>query len=321
MKKQITMRTLFMLLVFSLISLTGISQVATKAAQDTSNARLSLIKNSSYTQKQKLDTLAQSLRLQATAANQTASTATLALINTGIATVASTVGINTATLAIVKQKNDTLAQSLRVIIANTDSNSVYSARIANAVDSNSVYSSRNNSLITTNTASLAVLKAKLDTVNQNLRYVGFKTKVLNSITTSTTTYTSGDNVGGIITCTNALRTTAGTGELTDFMIWSTETQTLSGVIHVWNASPSGTYTNNAAAVIAGDQTKLLGVITFGATDFTTVGAISVAHIKNIGIPISGQAARSIFYTITLTSTPSWTATTTGMYTTAGFKQD
>lgn len=321
MKKQITMRTLFMLLVFSLISLTGISQVATKAAQDTSNARLSLIKNSSYTQKQKLDTLAQSLRLQATAANQTASTATLALINTGIATVASTVGINTTTLSLIKKNNDTLAQSLRVLIGSIDSNSVYSARIANAVDSNSVYSSRNNSLITTNTASLAVLKAKLDTVNQSLRYVGFKTKVLNSITTSTTAYTSGDNVGGIITCTNALRTTGGTGELTDFMIWSTETQTLSGVVHFWNASPSGTYTDNDAAVIAGDQTKLLGVITFGATDFTTVGAISVAHIKNLAIPISGQAARSVYYTITLTSAPTWTATTTGLYTSAGFKQD
>lgn len=247
MKKHITIRSLFMMVVFSLLSFAGFSQVATKVAQDTSNARLSLIKNSVYTQKQKLDTLAQSLRLQATAANQTASTASLTLI---------------------KKNNDTLAQSLRVII--------------NSVDSNSVYSSRNNALITTNTTSLTLVKKGTDTIAQNTRAILAKsyvqrpsektgrTYLKGALTSQTATATSYTVTGGkklyvtSITLTTINTNTATIGSLAiqdeATVLIPTLVPTAStnvkpfGIIQLDFLEPKQFSTNINVTVIAGDLT-------------------------------------------------------------------
>lgn len=276
MKKQISI-----ILMFTLLSFIGFSQVATKPAQDTTNAKLALIKNASYS--------------------------------------------NSVSLVSIKKSNDTLAQSLRVIL--------------NSVDSNSVYSSRNNSLISTNTTSLALVKKSNDTLAQSLRVIinsvdsnsvylsrnsnvgGFTKKIINTITTNTVTYSSGDNIGGIGTITNAARTTAGTGTLLDIQIWSTESQTFACTVDIWSASPSGTYTNNGAEAITGDQATWLGSISVSGSDFITTGTIARAHIKNVNLDFGGQAAKNLFFTIVTTSTPAWTASTTGFYLVTGFKQD
>lgn len=240
MKKSITIRSLFMLAIVTLLSFTGFSQVAIKSAQDTSNARLSLIKTASYS--------------------------------------------NSVTLNMIKQKNDTLAQTLRVI------------------------------------------KQKNDTLAQTLRannnVGGFTKKILNTVTTNAIAYSIGDNIGGINTITNASRTNAGTGTLTDIIVWSKEAQTFNATIDFWSASPgAGSYVNNAAQTIVGDEAVWLGSATLSTTDFITTGTISRAHLKNLNITLGNQAARNIFFTIVTTSAPTWAVGTTGVVIVTGVEQD
>ncbi len=288
MKKQFSIRSLAILALFTLLSFTGLSQVSLKVPQDTANAR-------ALSQVKKLDSLKTvntrlQIRLDTSIANikrVRASVDTVKAVESRIRVRLDTTNAKLALLKtnnyVLRLKQDTLAQSMRVLI--------------NATDSNSIYLSRNGNV------------------------GGFTTKIYTTITTSTVTYTAGDNLGGIITVTNALRTTAGTGALTDLQIWSTETQSLACTVDIWSASPSGSFVNNTAQVITGDQAVWLGSVTFAASDYITTGTIVRAHLKNLNIPISGQAARSIFLTIVGSGAPAWTGGTSGFYLTAGFKRD
>jgi hypothetical protein len=205
------------------------------------------------------------------------------------ATNASLAAINTtlaATNASIAATNVLIAASnasLAQIITNTDSTSIYSARNGNVG--------------------------------------GFATKVINAITTSTDTYSSGDNIGGIITCSNILRTAAGTAVLNEIQIFSTETQSIACTIDIWSSSPTGSFVNNTAQTMTGTQASWLGQATFLITDFVTTGTISRAHLKNLGIILNNTTGRNVFYTIVTTGTPAWTGGTTGFYVSMGTKQD
>jgi len=134
------------------------------------------------------------------------------------------------------------------------------------------------------------------------------TKISNTIPTTTSAYTSGDNIGGVITCSGALRTNGGTAIIQDISIWDLSNQKSNITIHFWNASPSGTYTDNAAEVIAGDQAKYLGMYNITAADYVTVGAIATANLDYVGVVLQGGTTSSdIFYTIVTTSTPTYAA--------------
>lgn len=133
-------------------------------------------------------------------------------------------------------------------------------------------------------------------------------------------YTALDNVGGIMTIALALRTNNGTGILQDLTIWDKDNQKAAYTIDIWNASPSGTYTDNAAEVIAGDQAKYLGTILVAAGDYTTTGAVARANIKGIGMALLGASTTSLFATVQTTGTPTFTSTS-GLVFSFGILQD
>lgn len=266
MKKSIIRAITILSLV---LSFSGYSQVAVKSSQDTASARLSLIKSSVY-------------RLETAVA---ATNASLAAGNASLAALNASMTANTATLTLIKKNNDTLAQSLRQIIVNSDSASIYAARNGNVG--------------------------------------GFTNKIRNSVTTSTTAYSIGDNIGGIISAGSLMRTSGSTGSIIDFQIWSTETQSFACTVDFWSASPTpgGSFTDNSAESISGNQATWLGSISFSKSDFVVTGTICRAMAKNVGISLVGQAAKTIYYTIVTSETPTWTGSTTGIYTTIGVKQD
>lgn len=155
-----------------------------------------------------------------------------------------------------------------------------------------------------------------------LKVGGKSNKFSNTITTSNgTPYSAGDNVGGIITLTDALRFSESTGMIKNVSLWSKENQVFSGTIDYWDASPSGTYTNNSTQVIAGDEAKWIDSVSFLSTDFKSTGTISTLSIPNLDIIIKGNASANIFYTIKTTSSgPSYTSTS-GLIIKHGILQD
>lgn len=150
---------------------------------------------------------------------------------------------------------------------------------------------------------------------------GDSDKISNTIvTTNGSAYTAEDNIGGINTITNALRTSGGTEVLIDVLIWDKDDQKAALQIDYWDASPSGTYTNDAGQVIAGDSAKWLGTVEIAAGDYKTTGAVAKASIKNIGLVLKGDASRDIFFTIKTTETPTYTSTS-GLIVSHGLLQD
>lgn len=126
---------------------------------------------------------------------------------------------------------------------------------------------------------------------------GNTSKIAFSPTVSATAYTANDNVGGIITLTNILRTSGGTAILESISLWALGNAAPNLYIDFWDASPSGTYTNDAAQVIAGDQAKWMGMVEVGAGDWKQTGVISRCSINPVKFGLKGNASANIYMTI------------------------
>lgn len=138
---------------------------------------------------------------------------------------------------------------------------------------------------------------------------GNTTKPSTTPVVSTSQYTSGDNVGGIVTIENAVRVSGGSEVLMSVDIWDKDNQKAAFTIDYFSASPSGTYTDNLAQVMAGDHANWLGSVIVNATDYVTQGAIARASIKPVSLPIIAAAGQvRIYYVISTTSTPTYTST-------------
>lgn len=295
---------LFLIFAALFSCLIGSAQISTVNQQtitgvkiDTTNARLLSIRAAGYG--------------QATAAAQAIQTTSLGIINTSLATLATTVGVNTTSLALVKKSNDTIAQNTRSI------------------------DSKLSTLTTTLQTSQASIKKSNDTIAQNTRAIyssisGTMTaysldkyyKYNQAVTTSTTSYSSGDNIGGIITLTNVARYTGGSAMLTDLTIWDNENQKPNLVIDIWRTSPGGTYTDNEPQIMTGDAATLLASIVVTSADFTTTGGVARATISasKLNEIITTSGSRNAYLTIYTTSTPTYSSAN-GLSIKPGFKQD
>jgi len=126
---------------------------------------------------------------------------------------------------------------------------------------------------------------------------GFTDKIAITPTTSAGAYTANDNIGGIITLTNALRVSGGTGILHNIDLWALNNQKPNLYIDLWDASPRGTYTNDTGQVIAGDHDKHLGFIEIEAADWKDTGVISRVSKTNLGLILKGVSSKDIYMTI------------------------
>ena len=123
-------------------------------------------------------------------------------------------------------------------------------------------------------------------------------KLTGNVTTSTTAYTANDNIGGVQSLTNILRVSGGTGILEDLHFWAIANQKPNLYIDFWNVTPSnGTYTNDAAQVIAGDQAAWLGSVNIAVADWIDTGTISRVSKTGLAITLKGSGSRNIFMTI------------------------
>lgn len=126
---------------------------------------------------------------------------------------------------------------------------------------------------------------------------GYSNRIKGGITTSSTAYTANDNIGGIITLTNILRTSGGTGIISDVSFWALANQKPNLYLDFWDASPSGTFTNDSAQIIAGDQIKHLAFIEISTGEWKDTGVIARCNVAPIGKILKGNNSRSVFMTI------------------------
>lgn len=144
---------------------------------------------------------------------------------------------------------------------------------------------------------------------------GFTTKKTINVTNSTSPYSIGDNLGGILKIDEVLRSLNNTGVIFDICLWSKENNKPELVIDFWQKSPLGTYTDNLAQVIDGDELIWLGCKKIEIADWIDSGVISRVHIPTIGIACiareindRSEASRNLYMTIQVNTVITWTNT-------------
>lgn len=132
-------------------------------------------------------------------------------------------------------------------------------------------------------------------------------------------YTSGDQIGGIMTIANAVRedTNAllGVSQLVDVTILDADKQNAAMDIWLFNTSPTVTSTDNAAfAMTAANQAaQCIGFVSVGAS-YSGAAAVSCASTTNLGkivqIPSTLTTPSSSLFAIAIVrATPTYTTTT------------
>jgi hypothetical protein len=140
---------------------------------------------------------------------------------------------------------------------------------------------------------------------------GNSTTITPTATVSTSpAYTAGDDVGGLLTLTSALRAAGHNVVLQNIMILDRANQKPTGSIFIFNGNPAAaTITDNAAFVFSTDDLKVLARIPVTSSDWVTFNSKALCDLGNLGrvlTPASGTTLYAVFVT---DSTPTFVATT------------
>lgn len=129
--------------------------------------------------------------------------------------------------------------------------------------------------------------------------------------TASSAYAAGNVVGGVLTLTNAVRKTNGTGVFQNLELLDFDNQKPLLDIFIFSQNPSnGTYTDKAA--ISWNATDLgfkIAHVTVTSADWKTVGSVASTILPSIAKVIAATNGSANLYAIMVTSsTPTWTGT-------------
>lgn len=143
-----------------------------------------------------------------------------------------------------------------------------------------------------------------------------------TITTSSTAYTAGDNIGGIITLAAPLASGLPVA-LRSIVLKDDKNQKPALQLLFFRTSPDGTYTDNAAVVVStADMGALVHIQSVAAADWVTIQGITkaaVSYTLNDG-PVLGPGTTSIFMVIVTVGTPTYAVNSTDLTAELGFKR-
>ena len=121
-------------------------------------------------------------------------------------------------------------------------------------------------------------------------------------------YSTGDNLGGLLTLTDAVPPGKEWGEIVSVVICSDVAFTGPFDVVFFNANPSGsTFTDNAAQdVVKADLAKIIGVA--HCSDVTALSGASIHQTTNLQLPFRLAAGGALYAAIVIRGTLNLTAT-------------
>lgn len=134
--------------------------------------------------------------------------------------------------------------------------------------------------------------------------------ITKTVTTDTNIYAAGDNVGGLITLTNALDVGYKTGSMLTAIISDKDKQAADFDVIIFDANPTAsTFTNNVAQTIAdADLSKIAAVIQVT----TSVNFVDNEIVYNALSPIKSikttDASGTLYCAVIVRTTPTFTST-------------
>lgn len=132
------------------------------------------------------------------------------------------------------------------------------------------------------------------------------------ITTQTTqnaAYSAGNCVGGLITLTNAMRTSGGTGIIQSIHLIDKDNQKAAMDLLVFNANPTAaTITDKTAFVYSTDITKQIARIPIAASDYVTYNSIATVSLGGLSKIVKANGSQTLYGALVTSGTPSYTGT-------------
>lgn len=139
-------------------------------------------------------------------------------------------------------------------------------------------------------------------------------------TISTSAYTSGDQIGGIMTITDVIRQDSngrfGTSELVEVTILDGSKQDVAIDVWLFNKSPTVTSVDNGAFAMtyANMQDQSLGVVQLGASGtYSDASATSICSTANLNIPVqvafTASSPTNIYAIAVVRGAPTYASTT------------
>jgi DNA-binding phage protein len=148
--------------------------------------------------------------------------------------------------------------------------------------------------------------------------------VRTSVTTSISpAYSSGDQIGSVITLNEVVRGFYKTSVLLSAVVVDKDKQASALDVFIFSESPTVTSVDNGAFSVSDSEasSKLLGVISIAATDYKDTALNSIAAVGNLGMLVSPTLeSRSLYAVVVSRGTPTF-ASTSSLTLTLGFMKD
>lgn len=130
----------------------------------------------------------------------------------------------------------------------------------------------------------------------HLGEVGGKTIVLDlTLSLDTSAYAPGDVMADTQQCDGFFRKTDGTGVIQSIIVIDEDDQKQPFDIHFFSANRSLGTENSAPSISDANARDHLGVVSVGASDYKDIGGVSIATIRNIGLPVMAVSGTDDLY--------------------------
>jgi len=129
-------------------------------------------------------------------------------------------------------------------------------------------------------------------------------------TISTSAYSVGDAVGGLITLTNALVKVSFSGTIKTVTLSDASKQNAVIQVTFFSSSPTtATITDNAALVIpVAELTKVIGTVSIESANYSSYSASSFATVEcNLGVKLTGEGS-TIYACLSTDGAPTYATT-------------
>jgi hypothetical protein len=122
-------------------------------------------------------------------------------------------------------------------------------------------------------------------------------------------YAAGNSVGGLLTFNNAYRGVTNPVTLQDLIVTDKSGQNAPLTILFFDSNPTnGNYADKTAVTFGTDFPKIIGKVNVQTTDYDTINAKGIAHIKNISAILVPNATTTLYAVIVTTGTPTYVST-------------
>lgn len=126
-------------------------------------------------------------------------------------------------------------------------------------------------------------------------------------TVTTTAYTAGDNIGGKLAFTNAMRVTSGSGVVQSLNILDLSNQGAAMRLFLFDADITTPTDNAAWSLNSVDYGKLMGFIDVLTTDYITVDTKKIATVNKV-IPVKANGSAILYGVLVAVGTPTYATT-------------